>query len=400
SKVAKGAGPQAKPKIPVLTSIPKDTPKKDTSGKGLVVSSGTCVPPYAQTVKNPVPSNEFVNLPPNAALPKYVPYDIAQMLSQIKIFVPIVELLRIPEHRNRAFKYLGFKEEKVTQGRNVNNVETPPTISELKKPQVLEELGEPPEVYLGTSLVESQLKVDPFFTTLIIKDKLLHNCMFDSRASCNVMPLEVMNELDLKVTTAYGKCTAMDSREVPVVGCVKGLIVQLAAYLGKNLKLDVVIVDCPAKWGMLLSRKWAANVGGNVQMDMSYATILIEGSLVKLPGEKKMLYLIEDPNNASYEVLHVDIDIDNSVSYVAFKEYEIGQCRYHEQDDFPETLMFDAALKDVRKINPGTKDKPEEMWSDSNLDGKERQSYDQLLKTYQNYLAWSYPEWQALEVFP
>ncbi|KAH9319545.1 hypothetical protein KI387_021314, partial [Taxus chinensis] len=48
--------------------------------------------------------------------------------------------------------------------------------------------------------------------------------------SCNVMPLEVMNELDIKVTKTYGKCTAMDSKQVPVVGCVKGLVVQLAAY--------------------------------------------------------------------------------------------------------------------------------------------------------------------------
>ncbi|KAH9324883.1 hypothetical protein KI387_005061, partial [Taxus chinensis] len=49
-------------------------------------------------------------------------------------------------------------------------------------------------------------------------------------ASCNVMPLEVMNELDIKVTPKYGKCTTMESKEVPVVGCVKCLVVQLAAY--------------------------------------------------------------------------------------------------------------------------------------------------------------------------
>ncbi|KAH9289792.1 hypothetical protein KI387_033909, partial [Taxus chinensis] len=48
--------------------------------------------------------------------------------------------------------------------------------------------------------------------------------------SCNVMPLEVMNELNIKVTTAYGKCIVMDSREVLVVGCVKGLMVGLVAY--------------------------------------------------------------------------------------------------------------------------------------------------------------------------
>ncbi|KAH9316058.1 hypothetical protein KI387_024685, partial [Taxus chinensis] len=90
----------------------------------------------------------------------------------------------IPEHKKRAFEYLGLKEEKVTQGKNVNNVEVPPAITELEKPQALEALGEPPEVYLGTSLVESQLNVDPFFTTLIIKDRMLHNFMFDSGDSC------------------------------------------------------------------------------------------------------------------------------------------------------------------------------------------------------------------------
>lgn len=89
----------------------------------------------------------------------------------------------------------------------------------------MENLRKAPKVYLGTSLVDSQLNIDPFFTTFLIKDRLLHNCMFDSSASCNVMHLEVTNELDIKVTTAYGKCTAMDSREVPVVGCVKGLVV-------------------------------------------------------------------------------------------------------------------------------------------------------------------------------
>ncbi|KAH9307058.1 hypothetical protein KI387_011462, partial [Taxus chinensis] len=89
----------------------------------------------------------------------------------------------------------------------------------------------------------------------------------------------------------------------------------LASYPGRNLKLDVVIVDCPTKWGMLLSRKWAASVGGSVQMDMSFSTIPIEGSLVKLYGEKKMLHLIEDPNNASYEVLFADVDADNFIGF-------------------------------------------------------------------------------------
>ncbi|KAH9311489.1 hypothetical protein KI387_026524, partial [Taxus chinensis] len=104
-----------------------------------------------------------------------------------------------------------------------------------------------------------------------------------------------------------------------------GLVVQLAAYPDKNLKLDVVVVVFPAKWGMLLSRKWAASVGGSVQMDMSYTTIPIDGILVKLYGEKKMLHLIEDPNNASYEVLFVDVDVDNFIGFADGKKNKLDK---------------------------------------------------------------------------
>ncbi|KAH9294932.1 hypothetical protein KI387_038520, partial [Taxus chinensis] len=52
----------------------------------------------------------------------------------------------IPEHKKRAFEYLGLKEEKSTPGKNVNIVETPPpTIADLETPPALEELGEAPE---------------------------------------------------------------------------------------------------------------------------------------------------------------------------------------------------------------------------------------------------------------
>ncbi|KAH9318926.1 hypothetical protein KI387_020695 [Taxus chinensis] len=187
SKTTKG--PQAKSKFTFLT---KETPKKNASGRELVSPIKTYVPPHAKAENNLIPSDEFSNLSPSASLLKSIPYDIAQ--------------------------------EEIIQGKDVNKVETPLTVVVLEKPQVLEELGEPPKVYLGSSLVKSQLNVDPFFTTLVIKDTLLHNCMVDYGASCNVMTLEVMNELNVKVIVAYGKCNAMDSREVLVAGCVKDLV--------------------------------------------------------------------------------------------------------------------------------------------------------------------------------
>lgn len=36
-----------------------------------------------------------------------------------------------------------------------------------------------------------------------------------------------------------------------------------------------MVVDIPDIWGILLSRKWAAILGGTLQMGLSYATVII-----------------------------------------------------------------------------------------------------------------------------
>jgi hypothetical protein len=39
--------------------------------------------------------------------------------------------------------------------------------------------------------------------------------------------------------------------------------------------MDVVVIVFLVKWGMLLLRKWVADAVGRIQMDWSYANILI-----------------------------------------------------------------------------------------------------------------------------
>ena len=44
----------------------------------------------------------------------------------------------------------------------------------------------------------------PFYITLNVHDRLLHNCMLDFGASHNVMPKTIMDRLGLKITRPYG----------------------------------------------------------------------------------------------------------------------------------------------------------------------------------------------------
>lgn len=62
--------------------------------------------------------------------------------------------------------------------------------------------------------------------------------------------------------------------------------------------MDVVVIDSPTKWGMLLSRKWETDVGGSIQMDWSYDDIPVTPRYkVRLFREKKMLHNVKDPRN-------------------------------------------------------------------------------------------------------
>lgn len=48
--------------------------------------------------------------------------------------------------------------------------------------------------------------------------------------------------------------------------------------------MDIVVVDIPPRFGMLLSRSWGSKVGGSIKLDITCATIPTFG------GEKRRLY--------------------------------------------------------------------------------------------------------------
>ena len=87
------------------------------------------------------------------------------------------------------------------------------------------------------------------------------------------MTRKVMEQLNLRVTRPYHNVCAMDAREVDVVGIILKLHVNLAKYPNINMPMDVVVIHVPDYWGILLSMKWVATLGGHIQMDWTYATI-------------------------------------------------------------------------------------------------------------------------------
>ena len=78
-----------------------------------------------------------------------------------------------------------------------------------------------------------------------------------------------MDNLGLDITKPYKDLYSFDSREVKCLGPIKDLVVSLHQIPKKSLIMDVVVVDVPLKFGMLLPRSWASKLKGTLQMDLS-----------------------------------------------------------------------------------------------------------------------------------
>lgn len=226
-------------------------------------------------------------------------------LSKIKILVPLLELLKNPTYRKSFQRLLQLA------------TPSPDSVN-------LEE--ERPVIYLG-SLVQNQNDDNPplFYLSLNIHDKLLHNDLLDLGASHNLMPKKVMDELGLQVTKEYHDLYTFDSKRVQCMGVIKDLVVSLTQLLIKSMVMDIVVADIPSRFGMLLSRSWSKNLGGTLQMDMSYTTIpVFRGEFKRLYRETQMAYIISDHGNPSNHLIYVE-------------EKELGSSVLHfsiENDDF------------------------------------------------------------------
>ena len=118
-----------------------------------------------------------------------------------------------------------------------------------------------------------------------------------------------MKQLSLSISRPYKKVCGFNSKPVEVEALIKDLKVSLARNPDISLLMDVVVIDIPDVWGMLLSRKWGATVGGPVQMDLSYATIpQSDGTLLILYREPTYLSHVIKPRPTPYYEAH---DIEN-----------------------------------------------------------------------------------------
>jgi hypothetical protein len=102
---------------------------------------------------------------------------------------------------------------------------------------------EKPTIVLGPIVEETDDSTPPFYVSLNVHEKILHNCLLDFGSSHNLMPKVVMEELGLGIIKAYHDLCFFYSKKIKCLGVIKDLVVSLSQIRVKSLVLDIVVAD-------------------------------------------------------------------------------------------------------------------------------------------------------------
>ena len=120
--------------------------------------------------------------------------------------------------------------------------------------------------------VETSKKVrpPPFYVSLIIGDKLVHNCMIDSGASSSVMPRCVADVLEMKYEPIVRDVLQLDGSTVKTIGIHRNVEMALHACPGCTVTQDISVAEVKPHFSICLSRDFTAQIGGYISSDWSY----------------------------------------------------------------------------------------------------------------------------------
>jgi hypothetical protein len=164
--------------------------------------------------------------------PPQMMYNVVDDLSKLRITFPFMEVVKIPQQRENILKILDEPGSR------------------------MEAIVASPRKIQTTSVVKMRGKVPPFYISIENHDVVLHNCLVDSRAMNNIMPLEVMEALGMSCTKYYEtgeSIYAIDSRKVLAYGEIKDFYAWIIVAPHIIIVFTIIVVDLPPTYGVVLN---------------------------------------------------------------------------------------------------------------------------------------------------
>jgi hypothetical protein len=164
--------------------------------------------------------------------------------------------------------------------------------------------------------------------------------MMDYGASSNVMPLKVCEKLNVKPEESDIQIIHLDRTRVKVIGEMKNVLIRMSSNPKIHQTIDIIVVDIPDTYGMLLSRDWSAMLKGYFSMDWSHLWLPYNGkpNQIRVDRERYMKHVVTDLNDPNEPVMFNHYVLGNYSCDSFFGNYSVEISSYVESNTQSEIL--------------------------------------------------------------
>ena len=92
----------------------------------------------------------------------------------------------------------------------------------------------------------------PFLLTFEVFNRNLHNCLVDSGASSNVMPLSICKKLNVIPLKRDKHVIQLERTHIKVMGGLRDVMIRIVTHPKFVKVIDIIVVDIPEAYGLLI----------------------------------------------------------------------------------------------------------------------------------------------------
>jgi ribonuclease HI len=219
-------------------------------------------------------------------------------LKKLKANISVMDICRIPQQKDFLLQAL-------------NSVENPMTGNGQERNLSPTDLVNKPTVNTCSEDRKEKPFVPPFLLTFEVFNRNLHNCLVDSGASSNVMPLSICKKLNVVPLKSDKHVIQLDRTQVKVMGELKDVMIRIATHPKFVQVIDIIVVDIPEAYGLLLSRDWSEKLNGYFSTDWAHLWLPLKGykNMIRIDRERYLKHTVTDletlnePSSTDFPVL-------------------------------------------------------------------------------------------------
>jgi hypothetical protein len=252
-------------------------------------------------------------------------YNVVEDLKKMKANISVMDICRIPQQKGFLLQAL-------------SSVEDPTTGNGQKKDLSSTDLASKPTINTYSEGRKEKPFVPPFLLTFEVFKRNLHNCLVDFGASSNVMPLAVCNKMGVVPLKSDKDVIQLDRTQVKFMGELKYVMIRITTHPNFVQIIDIIVVDIPEAYGLLLSCDWSEKLNGYLSTDWAHLWLPLKGykSMIRIDRERYLKHTI------------TDLETPNEPASTDFPVLGNYYCDSHFEDFAP--LLSDVPLTQKSEI--------------------------------------------------